>query len=102
MIVLGKVQNSTVALFWCLGCKESHQIDIEKWEFNGNYEKPTFKPSYLTWIDPNPNALPDPKYKKYREGYRCHSYITDGRIEYLGDSTHKLVGKTVDLPEWKH
>lgn len=90
-----------MALFWCLGCEEAHQIDMEKWEFNGDFEKPTFSPSYLTWLDPNPKAGPEPKWKKYRDGFKCHSFIKEGKIEYLSDCTHKLAGQTVDLPEWK-
>lgn len=98
MNVLRKVENSSVVTFWCPGCEESHQVDTEKWEFNGDYEKPTFAPSYLTWNDPNPNAMPehDPT-GKYRNGFRCHSYIKDGKIEFLSDCTHWLVGQTVDL-----
>jgi hypothetical protein len=30
----------------------------------------------------------------------CHSFVTDGRIQFLGDCTHALAGQTVDLPEW--
>jgi hypothetical protein len=26
--------------------------------------------------------------------------VTDGRIQFLSDSTHKLSGQTVDLPDW--
>lgn len=29
---------------------------------------------------------------------RCHSFVRDGKIEFLSDSTHKLAGQTVDLP----
>lgn len=86
--------------FWCSGCEERHQIDTNEWEFNGDYQNPTFSPSYLTWIDPNPNA--DPKYDpdgKYRNGFRCHSFIKDGKIEFLSDCTHKLAGQTVNLEE---
>lgn len=87
--------------FYCPGCEEHHQINTnnEQWDFNGDMEKPTFSPSYLTWVDPNPNA--DPKYRngKYRDGFRCHSYIKDGKIEYQGDCTHKLAGQTVDMVE---
>ena len=89
--------NSSIVLFWCLGCEEYHQIDTKKWEFNGDFEKPTFSPSYLTWLDPNPNASSEPKYKKYREGFRCHSFIKDGMIQFLDDCTHKLAGQTVEL-----
>ena len=86
--------------FYCLGCEEYHQIGTQ-WEFNGDLVRPTFSPSYLTWLDPNPNANPkyDPK-GKFRNGFRCHSFIREGRIEYLGDCTHKLAGKTIDLPDW--
>lgn len=28
----------------------------------------------------------------------CHSFITDGSIEYLSDCTHELAGETVPLP----
>lgn len=88
--------------FWCLGCEEEHQINTgkDRWEFNGDLEKPTFTPSYLTWLDPNPEA--DPKFDtkgKYRNGFRCHSYITDGKIQYLEDCTHKLAGQTVEMKE---
>ena len=85
--------------FECPGCKWSHVID-DSWEFNGDLEHPTFSPSYLAWNDPNPNALPeyDPD-GRYRNGFRCHSFIREGRIEFLSDCTHELAGQTVDLPE---
>jgi len=31
--------------------------------------------------------------------YRCHSFVRDGRIEFLSDCTHALKGQTVDLPD---
>lgn len=31
----------------------------------------------------------------------CHSFVTDGKIQYLGDCTHALAGQTVELPEVK-
>ena len=30
----------------------------------------------------------------------CHSFVTDGRIRFLGDCTHALKGQTVPIPEW--
>lgn len=102
MKVLGRVKESTTVLFYCPGCKDSHQIDTAKWEFNGDFEKPTFAPSYLTWLDPNPKA--NPKYdrdRKFRDGFRCHSFIKQGNIEFLSDCTHALAGQTVALPEWR-
>lgn len=90
--------------FPCRGCGEIHQIKTTgepKWDFNGDVEKPTFSPSYLTWVDPNPNASPEPQYKKYREGFRCHSFIRDGKIEYLSDCTHELAGQTLPMMTWE-
>jgi hypothetical protein len=77
-----------------------HQIDIAKWEFNGDYERPTFSPSYLVWRDPKPDV--DPKHDpdgKYRSGFRCHSFIKDGKIQYLDNCTHKLANQMVELPD---
>lgn len=54
-----------------------------RWQFNGNFELPTFLPSIL--------AL---------GAQRCHSYVTDGVISYLADSTHGAAGKSEALPEW--
>lgn len=90
-------------MFYCPGCEEYHLIHVvgdKAWEFNGDVDAPTFSPSYLTWADPNPNVLPeyDPD-GKYRNGFRCHSFIKDGKIEFLSDCTHKLAGQTVELPE---
>lgn len=102
MAVLRKIDGGGFT-FFCPGCEERHQINTSpnlQWEFNGDLEKPTFSPSYLTWNDPNPNA--DPKHDptgKYRNGFRCHSFIKDGMIQYLNDCTHKLAGKTVEMVE---
>lgn len=101
MKVLSRVKDSSMVLFWCSGCGEPHQIDTAHWEFNGDFEKPTFSPSYLTWLDPNPDVLPGEKWNKYRTGFRCHSFIKDGMIEFLSDCTHDLSGQTIALSEWK-
>lgn len=83
-----------VLSFFCLGCHMPHTIQVgaspgRRWGYNGNAEAPTFTPSVLcrySWSD----------------GERvCHSFITDGRIEYLGDCTHHLAGQTIDLPDWE-
>jgi hypothetical protein len=34
-----------------------------------------------------------------RDGEICHFFVTDGEIEFCGDSTHALSGKNVQLPE---
>lgn len=77
--------NDGMVLIWCPGCDEAHGCD-SRWKFNGDYERPTFEPSLLV-------AQSDPT-------ARCHSFIRDGRIQFLSDSHHALAGQTVDLPEW--
>jgi hypothetical protein len=64
------------------------------WGFNGNEERPTFTPSILVHSH---GYLTDEG--GVRQSPRCHSFVTDGRIQFLGDSTHALAGQTVDLPE---
>lgn len=77
-------------LFKCPGCDFLHAITdntykgkAPKWDFNGDFEKPTFNPSYLL---KNQETL-------------CHSFIKNGKIQYLNDCTHHLKGQTVDLPD---
>lgn len=83
-------------LWWnCPGCGDPHAFD-ERWQFDGNYERPTFSPSFLTWLDGHPEATREP----YISGMRCHSFVRDGQIEYQSDCTHALAGKTVPLPPW--
>lgn len=31
---------------------------------------------------------------------RCHSFVVDGQMQFLGDCTHALAGQTVPIPEW--
>ena len=59
------------------------------WGFNGDVDRPTFTPSILVYGN------------KHTDGSiyspRCHSFVRDGRIEFLGDCEHPLAGQTVDL-----
>lgn len=73
--------------FWCPGCDYAHQIRVGTWTWNGDLERPTFSPSVL--VVGGIHQM------------RCHSFVTDGRIQFLGDCTHALAGRTVDLPEWE-
>jgi hypothetical protein len=81
--------------FACPGCNEFHLPVVDnrqggpQWEFNGDLDHPTFSPSILG---------------RARHGDEpsdrvCHSFVRDGRIEFLGDCTHHLAGQTVELPE---
>lgn len=99
--------------FYCPGCKTYHFIndketdinttEYEKlglnppdvWIFNNDFESPTIRASVLTRRHCfNPDTG---KYDKEIE--RCHSFITNGQIQFLSDCHHALAGKTVELPE---
>lgn len=92
--------------FRCPGCDDVHGVTVDwdnGWGFNHNLDRPTFTPSVLVrgvqWAadegfhKPNHKVAPG-------EQIICHSFVTDGRIQFLGDCTHVLAGQTVDLPEW--
>jgi hypothetical protein len=86
--------------FFCPGCVRPHTLVTEgsaAWGFNGNLDRPTFTPSVLVTRQANPAALEE--FKEYRTELRCHSFVTDGQIQFLSDCTHTLKGQTVPLPE---
>lgn len=108
--------------FICPGCGQVHVCPTEKyhsgndaasehwWGFNDNFDQPTFTPSLLwrsghyahpptpehpyCWHNPAPGVEPKPEWC-----YQCHSFVTDGRIQFLGDCSHSLASQTVELPE---
>jgi hypothetical protein len=55
------------------------------WSWNGDSLDPTLRPSILTV---NPGT-----------GFRCHSFVNDGKAKFLTDCSHNLVGQEVDLLE---
>lgn len=89
----GRVDGKHLVAIRCPACEASgrdpfHGLDVanvHKW--NGDFEKPTFTPS-LGWMPP---------YANNSDGFVCHSFITDGRITYCGDSHHAMAGQTVEL-----
>lgn len=97
LIALSKVLASSgkgSLTFFCKGCDGPHSINHglgagPRWGWNGSLDKPTFTPSVLvSWNEGSAAKV-------------CHSFVTDGRIQYLGDCTHALAGQTVDLADWK-
>lgn len=56
-----------------------------KWSWNGDTEKPTLSPSIMTTDGEG--------------GTVCHSYVTDGNVQFLGDCTHEFKSQTVPLLE---
>jgi hypothetical protein len=98
-------------------CGDVHALTVSGsgavWEWNGSLDKPTFEPSVLVTVGHyTPHAPKDPDscwctYAKEHPGeitfgcYRCHSYVRDGVVQFLGDCTHALAGKTVPLGDWE-
>ena len=84
--------------FECPGCNMPHVVPTKPtargWDFTGDQNLPTFAPSIL--VHPHGVLNED---GTVGQSPRCHSFVREGRIEYLADSTHHLAGQTVDLPE---
>lgn len=83
-----------LVLIDCPGCKHAHGLSTKVpngrgsiWKWNGSLESPTFNPSLFVRI-----------YRDNKDVLVCHSFIRDGKIQFLDDSTHSLAGQTVELP----
>lgn len=101
--------------FHCPGCGRRHTVYTEAaygrepWQFNGDMDKPTFSPSILyrshTWEPPvteaNLDAWRAAPWEQTKVEIVCHSFVTDGRIEFLADCTHDMANHTADLPDWE-
>jgi hypothetical protein len=84
--------DGRILAIMCPACKWEHPVGLvpgtsPSWTFNGSLDRPTLAPSLLVrW--------------ERSDGLKiCHSFVRDGRIQFLSDCTHALAGQTVDLPE---
>lgn len=98
--------------FSCPGCGMLHAVNVitgsphPRWDYNGDPERPTFRPSILVthdrWEPPitveNLAAYEAAPWPQAVRRHTCHSYVTEGRIQFLEDCTHALRGQTVPLP----
>lgn len=75
----------------CPGCGSIHYLNVNspddkpKWDFFGSLEEPSFYPSLLSYT---PNDI-----------YRCHSFITQGKMRFLDDCSHTNKNALLDMPE---
>lgn len=112
-----KKMSGDILLFRCPGCKIIHQVQVGKgsgprWTWNKAMVKPTFTPSVLVkysklteegekqaeeWRNNDYKPI-DMKFDN--QPVVCHSYVREGKIQFLSDCTHSLSNKTVDLPRW--
>ncbi|MDU4254915.1 DUF6527 family protein [Pseudomonas sp.] len=93
--------------FDCPGCTLGHCLPVgtgpgPRWQWNGSLDKPTLSPSILAR---GVERLTDEEVEIIQAGGKveprplvCHSFVRDGRIQFLSDCTHSLAGQTVDLP----
>lgn len=86
-------------VFYCPACKYDHYVRVSStdkslsiWTVTGVKEdKPTVSPSLLINArchQRNPKAI------------LCHSFIRDGKIQYLNDCTHSMAGQTIEIPDY--
>lgn len=109
--------------FECPGCGSRHAVNVTNppepedpgfkdyphWGWNGDYERPTLTPSVLVKTGHHcaggPPTAECHLCRRAQEQGRpsrcqvCHSFVRDGRIQFLADSTHRLAGQTVELSE---
>ena len=81
--------------FYCPGCEMDHWVTIKcknfmeaEWSYSGTLDKPTFNPSIVTTY-----GIDDKE--------KCHIYVRNGQIQFLGDCTHKLAGQTVSMEPYE-
>lgn len=71
------------------------------WQFNGDYDRPTFNPSILVsgvqQISADEHARIMAGEKITTRPLVCHSFVRDGQIQFLGDCTHQFAGKTLSM-----
>ena len=91
---------------WCPACDSMHMFYVNqpthkgaRWTFSGDVNAPTFSPSMnIKWgryADPSFDDSDDPA---HLSGI-CHYILTAGQIQFCGDCTHALKGRTVPLPD---
>jgi hypothetical protein len=102
-----------VVFFVCPGCGDEHRLSVNPgWKFNMDVNSPTIMPSIKStsghftdgdttscWCTFNAEQMTRGLPISGFECHICHSYVRDGKIEFLSDSTHKLAGQTVELLE---
>lgn len=91
--------------FICPGCKQVHRVNVfgDGWGFNKDINKPTLTPSILVR---STVTLTDEEIAIVMAGGKveprklvCHSFVKEGKIEFLNDCTHSKAGTTVELDE---
>jgi len=106
------VNGDVLLLFHCPGCGMGHGPRVigtrvaALWEWNGDLVRPTLSPSIrVQWYQMSGEGKAmisrgeSPADGECYPGrdMLCHSFVRNGRIEFLGDCTHHLAGQSVPL-----
>lgn len=94
-------------IFQCPACGTCHYALVAgatrpgpRWTWNGSMDRPTFNPSIKVGGVKNPWG-PDVNGQPFDSTpHICHFMVQDGIIHYCMDSTHKMAGLSVEIPEW--
>jgi hypothetical protein len=81
--------------FFCPGCQHAHVFYTAgpvRWDFDGNFESPSFNPSLKNTCENHP----DPKQRL------CHLVLSRGVLHYDGGNAHDLKNTNVPLPDWPY
>jgi hypothetical protein len=100
--------------YWCQGCEEMHHVRTNGpaavWSFDGDLESPSFSPSVMVTSGHyvSSHKPGDPCWCTYNaehpdrpapfKCHRCHTSITSGVVQFLGDCSHAFAGQTLPLP----
>lgn len=88
------VDGTQHVIYKCPGCKHLHTVPADRWNWNGDVDKPTLSPSVRHFI-----TFPEGTKRAGQQQTICHYFIRDGRIEFCGDCEHDLKGSAAELPE---
>ena len=98
-------QTRTGIAFWCPGCDGSHAVVTSDssgkrplWTWDGNVDAPTIAPSILVRVEWSKMVEAGDDPSQWKDTV-CHSFVRAGMIQFLGDCTHVLAGKTMPLPD---
>lgn len=80
---------------WCPGCGKIHVLHKGEFQFEGEPDTPTVRPAAIFPV------IIDGSTGRRTQEYHCVYRITEGRIFFGRECTHKLAGKDVAMVDWK-
>ena len=89
-------EGNEILTIWCPGCKDLHQV------FPSSMPKqrasdPRWQIHSINPLTISPSLLVTCRYGGEAQERRCHSFIKNGKWQFLSDCTHELAGQTVPM-----